>query len=334
MYVAHDIKWRIIFQFAWKYLIGYFLYSGSICALYYYLGWQLFLPTLPITILGTAVAFYVGFKNNSSYDRLWEARRIWGGLVNLSRTFGVYALDYIAPRNEEDTAEVRAIQRELLMRHIAYVNALRVQLRRNTVFQNFNSNIAHTIVAGLGIAENLPTHEELAKFLSKEEAETMSKMANPATQLLRKQSALIAELTHKHAVDKFGQVEFGRLFAGFYDQQGACERIKSFPYPRQFAYFSKVFVIIFVALLPFALLNEFNKLGAAYVWLTMPIHALVSWTFVTMELVGDNSENPFENSLNDVPMTAICRTIEIDLRQMLGETDLPPKILPVDDVLM
>jgi ion channel-forming bestrophin family protein len=334
MYVAHDIKWRIIFQFAWKYVLAYFIYSGIVCALFYFWGWELFLPTLPITILGTAVAFYVGFKNNSSYDRLWEARRVWGALVNLSRTFGLYVLDYIVPKNEGDEAEVKAIQRALILRHIAYVNALRVQLRRNTLFKNFNNFIAHDIVANVGMAENLPTQEELAKFLSKEEAETMSGMANPATQLLRKQSATIAELMQNHAVDKFGQVEFGRVFASLYDQQGACERIKSFPYPRQFAYFSKVFVVIFVALLPFALLNEFNKLGAGYIWLTIPIHVLVSWVFVTMELVGDNSENPFENSLNDVPMTAICRTIEIDLRQMLGETDLPPRIVPVDDILM
>jgi ion channel-forming bestrophin family protein len=151
---------------------------------------------------------------------------------------------------------------------------------------------------------------------------------------MRKQSETIAEAHKKHFLDKFGQVGFGRLFASFYDQQGACERIKSFPYPRQFAYFSKVLVILLVILMPFGMLNEFQKLGGMKIWLTIPAHAIVSWVFVTMELVGDNSENPFENSINDVPMTAICRTIEIDLRQMLGETDLPPRITPTNDILI
>jgi ion channel-forming bestrophin family protein len=334
MYIAHDIKWGIILQFAWKYLIFYVLYSSAICFAHVNFDLNLGLPTFPITILGTAVAFSVGLKNNSSYDRLWEARRIWGSIVNNSRTFGIFVLDYIQPKNESDTEGVRSLQRELILRHIAYINALRVQLRRNRVFHNLNSETASKLVSDLNLAENLPTNEELVKFLSKEEAEAMSKMANAATQLMRKQSETIAEAHKKHFVDKFGQVELGRLFANFYDQQGACERIKSFPYPRQFAYFSKVFVILLVILMPFGMLNEFQKIGDRHIWLTIPLHAIVSWVFVTMELVGDNSENPFENSINDVPMTAICRTIEIDLRQMLGETDLPPRIKPTNDILM
>jgi ion channel-forming bestrophin family protein len=336
MYVAHDIKWSIIFRFAWKFLIIYIVYSTIICFAFTELNFKLLLPALPISILGVAVAFYVGFKNNSSYDRLWEARRIWGSIVNQSRTFGIYVLDYIEPKNGVDTEGVKAIQRDLIMRHLAYINTLRVQLRRKSAFSQMghNNQLAKNLVNEVALAENLPTNVEISKFLDKEEAEYMAKMVNAATQLLRKQSQIIAELNDKHLVDKFGQVEFGRIFASFYDQQGACERIKTFPYPRQYAYFSKVFVIIFILLLPFALVSEFYKLGDAYIWLTIPVHTLVSWVFVTMELVGDNSENPFENGINDIPMTAICRTIEIDLRQMLGETNLPPRIEPVNDILM
>ncbi len=337
MYVAHDIKWRIILKFAWKFLIIYTLYSTAICSLFVFCGIKILLPALPITILGTAVAFYIGFKNNSSYDRLWEARRIWGSIVNASRTFGIYVLDYIdSPKNSE--GDLAAIRRDLIMRHLAYINALRVQLRRTQIFQNFTSETAHNLVKNLVknlvIAENLPTDQELKKYLSEKEADDMAKMANAARQLLRRQSEAIAQLHKKGLIDDYKQVEFGRIFANFYDQQGACERIKSFPYPRQYAYFSKVFAVLFVALLPFALLNEFQKIGDAYIWLTIPTHVLVSWVFVTMELVGDNSENPFENSLNDVPMSAICRTIEIDLLQMLGEKNVPPRLQAVNDILM
>ena len=120
-----------------------------------------------------------------------------------------------------------------------------------------------------------------------------------------------------------------------YTLQGACERIKNTPFPRQYAYFSNVFVQIFVLLLPFGLLGEFSKLADGNgVWLNIPFSLLISWIFTTMEIVGDNSEDPFENYVNDVPMTAICRTVEIDLREMLGETQLPARMQPVNDILL
>ena len=81
-------------------------------------------------------------------------------------------------------------------------------------------------------------------------------------------------------------------------------------------------------------MGEFAKMGHQMAFLTVPFSVLVSWVFITMEIVGDNSEDPFENFINDVPMTALCRTIEIDLREMLCETDLPPKIMPEMDILM
>ncbi len=126
-----------------------------------------------------------------------------------------------------------------------------------------------------------------------------------------------------------------RCLEEFYNLQGMCERIKNTPFPRQYAYFSTVFVWIFIILLPFGLVQEFNKIAdGAIVWLTVPFSVLISWIFITIEAVGDNSEDPFENYINDVPMTAISRTIEIDLREMLGEVDLPPKTEPVNDVLL
>ena len=115
--------------------------------------------------------------------------------------------------------------------------------------------------------------------------------------------------------------------------QGGCERIKNTPFPRQYAFFSYVFVWLFAALLPLGLIAEFEKLGPYHLWMTVPFSVLVSWVFNTIEIVGHTSENPFENEMNDVPMTAICRTIEIDLRELLGETDLPPKLAPIDDIL-
>jgi len=135
-------------------------------------------------------------------------------------------------------------------------------------------------------------------------------------------------------VDDFRHMEMMRVLEEFYNLQGKCERIKNTPFPRQYAFFSKIFTWIFILLLPFGLIGEFAKMGHDLIWLTIPFSVLISWIFITMEIVGDNSEDPFENFANDVPMSALTRTIEIDLREMLGETDLPPKVQAVNDILM
>ena len=124
------------------------------------------------------------------------------------------------------------------------------------------------------------------------------------------------------------------LITEMYALQGKCERIKNTPFPRQYAYFSAGFVLIFAALLPLGIVGQLAARGTPMVWLTVPISVIVVWIFWTMEAVGDSSEDPFENFINDVPMTALCRTIEIDLRQMLGESNTPPPLQPEKDVLM
>lgn len=326
MFTGRTIPAKLIWQFAWRYLLFYLIWSGLIVVVYVNLEWRwAAVPFLPIGIVGTAVAFYVGFKNNASYERLWEARRIWGSLVNASRTFGVFVLDYVDAPLET--------KRELIYRQLAYLNTLRVQLRKRNIWER-NDEIAIAVVERHHALRKRPLHDELAAFLPPAEIDFYAERQNPPTQVLRRQSERLAELQRAGALDDFRHMEFGRIFQEFYNQQGACERIKSFPFPRQYAHFSKVFTWIFVLLLPFGLVNEFAKLGPGCAWLAVPFHMLVSWIFVTMELVGDASENPFENGINDIPMTAICRNVEIDLREMLGETELPARIQPVNHILM
>ncbi len=128
-------------------------------------------------------------------------------------------------------------------------------------------------------------------------------------------------------------MELQRVLAELLAQQGASERIKNFPYPRQYATMNLWFVHLFVLLIPFGMLKEFETLGGPLVWLTVPFSALAAWIFTTMEKVGESTENPFEGSANDVPITAMSRAIEIDLGQMLGETDLPKAILADHNIL-
>ncbi len=112
------------------------------------------------------------------------------------------------------------------------------------------------------------------------------------------------------------------------------ERIKKFPLPRQYANMSRIFVYIFIFLLPFSMIPELMKLSELSFWLSIPITVLIGWVYIMMELVGDYSENPFQGMANDIPMLSLCRTIEIDLREMLYETELPPAIKAKNNILM
>lgn len=133
----------------------------------------------------------------------------------------------------------------------------------------------------------------------------------------------------------FRHMEFHRLISAFYDDQGRSERIKNFPFPRQYASVALWNTVVFTALLPWGLLSVFEELeGELRIWLTVPFNALITWIFFLMEKIGDYSENPFEGTYNDVPITSISRAIEIDLREMLGETEVPKPIAAVDGFLM
>jgi putative membrane protein len=193
----------------------------------------------------------------------------------------------------------------------------------------------------------VPEHEttlesELIKYLAQEEIEAILKNKNRATQLLAKQSKLLRELVDSGQLDTFQYIEMQRVLNEFFEHQGKSERIKNFPYPRQFATINTFFIRLFCILLPFGMLFEFAKLNdyvdgfmkGHMVWLVLPFSVLISWVFTSLEQVGESAENPFEGSANDVPISQISRTIEIDLREMLGETELPPPLVPVNNIVL
>jgi putative membrane protein len=337
MYTRKRVAFRHILPFVWRPLIFFFVYSTLIVGLYQLTKWPLLtVPFVPIATIGTAVAFYVGFKNNSAYDRLWEGRRVWGSLTNASRSWGMMVLDYITNLNTSvplPSEELREHHRLLIYRHLAFINALRLQLRSRQVWQEHHG-------AELRIIDHIDAFQqekmdyELCTFLPKNEVTALLTTANVATQLIRQQSAHLRELRAMGLLSDIYHNELERMLVELYSQQGAAERLKSFPFPRQYAFFSFIFVWLFILLMPFGLITEMAKAGGWHVWLTIPFYTLIAWVFNTMEVVGDTSENPFENSINDVPMSAICRNIEIDLREMLGEANLPPKLQAVDNILM
>lgn len=332
MYVKRNIGWGIILRYAWKNLLFFTLYAAAIFSTYYFLGWKhIDIPFQPLSVIGIAVAFYIGFKNSQSYDRFWEGRKIWGGIVNYSRTWANSVLSFV-----DDTHDTKKI---LIYRHIAWINALRVQLRQPTSFSIKENRAVEKIFDRHG--ERNPVCTGLDPFLRAEEEADLENRKNVATHLVKNQGHHLKQLLKEGKITEFDKQLFHNILEELYNLQGKCERIKNTPFPRQYAYFSTVFTWIFVLLLPFGLLNvfesEMKEVTFASDWwfisLMIFFSVLISWIFTTMEKVGSNSEDPFEGRINDVPMTALCRTIEIDLRDMLDEKDLPPKVKAQDNIL-
>ncbi|MBC8102944.1 MAG: hypothetical protein H7Z41_10195 [Cytophagales bacterium] len=316
--------------------------STAVYVGYEWLGWKfLSIPFLPIASIGTAVAFYIGFKNSQSHDRLYEGRRIWGGITNTCRSFGSQVIAVIGrPHVEVPPETVRATQTYLLYRQMAWINALRVQLRKTpAIHRKRRDELQHIdwvkhVHAGDGLADEADTDAVLAHFSCDRERTLLAGKSNIAAHLLVRQAELLTDLKRRGWVDEYEHNALMTHISACYDHQGGCERIKSFPFPRQYAIFSGVFVKIFMGLLPFGLIKEMAALGRGASWMVIPFTVLIAWVFYTMEQVGDASEDPFEGGGNDVPISTICRNIEVDLREMLNETDLPPRLQPLNDVLL
>lgn len=317
----------------------------SVVLIYYYTKWDwLSIPWLPLSVIGTAVAFYIGFKNNSAYDRLWEARKIWGAIVNSSRSWGANTKAYVSNQFRDENVsenELNAERKKLIYRHIGWLYTLRSQLLIPTVWEHINQGKLVRRTAqkrmknvGVGLYEDEVTERELKTFLPKDEYERLVNYKNTATQIIDQQSQDLADLRSRDLIDDFRHMELQKVLNDFYTFQGQCERIKKFPLPRQYGSMSFVFVGIFIFLLPFGMVSEFAKLGEFGIWLSIPFTVLIGWVFLMMELVGDYSENPFEGLGNDIPMLSLCRTIEIDLLEMLGETDIPKPIEAKNGILM
>jgi putative membrane protein len=300
--------------------------------LYYFFDVKwLIIPWVAIALIGTATAFIIGFKNTQTYNRLWEARQIWGSIVNSSRAWGILVKDTI----DTDAQEIQT----LIYRHIAWLTALRYQMREPRVWENMTlkSNVEYARFFKVPEKET-PLQEELKKYLSAEELEFILGKKNRATQIIALQSKHLRDLKAQKKISELNFVELESMLIALYDHQGRTERIKNFPYPRQFATINQMFIRLFVGLLPFGILHEFGKLsevfGAWFVWVTVPCSVVVAFVFHLMERIGESTENPFEGGANDVPITSICRTIEIDLRDMLDEKDLPLPLIPENNILM
>ncbi len=354
------LKWtrRDIYKFILIGAVPVFLYKGL--GLYW-----LHLPWLPIGVVGTAVAFIVSFKNNASYDRLWEARKIYGGIVNGSRSFTLMVNDFISNRHAESPLtekELFAIRKEMVMRHVAWMTSLRHALRQHKpweVSRLDKSDVEY--MSKIKVQEWEHTlEEELDAYVSATEKEEILSKKNKQAACLNLQSRHLNKLMDEGLIENFRHMEMQNMMTEFFTLQGKVERIKNFPYPRQFATLNYLFVWIFILLLPLGMMHEFEAIGLMvvdaiqehmkvhtspvhiiveyvgnyFIWVTVPFTVIVSWIFHTMERIGETTENPFEGNPNDIPITTMSRGIEIDIRQMINDDPdlIPPPIAPQLDI--
>ncbi len=321
------------------------LWVSFVTILFEVTRWEwLEIPWLPISVIATAVAFYVGFKNNQSYDRVWEARKIWGGIVNSSRSWGSVAKSFVTDEFAVEPIEENELQdivRRLVHRQIAWTYTLRAQLLVPTAWEHSNQ---HRYIAehaqrtidlyGVGTVDQEQIKKTVNTLLEDRDITYLEDKKNKATHILDLQYQDLRELRKKGLINDFRHMRMEENLSEFYTFQGQCERIKKFPLPRQYGGMSFVFVVIFIFLLPFGMVSEFAKMGDLVMWLAIPASVLVGWVYLVMELVGDYSENPFEGLPHDIPMMSLCRTIEIDLRQILGEENIPTPTEVKNGILM
>jgi len=318
-----------------KYILIFFLIDIIPILLFKIFDWHwLAIPWQPIALIGIAVSFYLGFKNNSSYDRLWEARKIWGGIVNASRTFTIMSRDFITnehAKKELSENDLSKIHKSVVYRHVAWIKALTYQLRMPKPWEHSTKDEDLLRKEG-GIYHDDDHFEKLKPYISSDEYKYLMTKGNKASHLLSLQSKELLKLKLDGQIEDFRHMELVKLVGEFYSLQGKSERIKNFPFPRQYATVNYIFVWIFLFLLPFGMLNIFISANDVYAsWLVLPFTMLVSWVFILMEMIGDYSENPFEGLYNDVPISSMAREIEIDIRQMLDETDLPKPFEPIGE---
>jgi ion channel-forming bestrophin family protein len=329
MYAKRNYGFWQTFHWSKKPFIYGLMYTAIVATSYYYFrqafDYDISLPWQPLSLLGISVAFYLGFKNNSSYDRTWEARKIWGGIVNSSRSLGIATTSFISGTNEH------IIHQELIYRHIAWLTALRYQLRTKREWEHTSERV-HGVaspVASETYLKNLDA--ELLHFIPQSELDTYTGKTNIATQLLHTQSKRLQQLHHEGYFDNFRHMEFFTILKSFYDEQGKSDRIKNFPFPRQYASVALWTTTLFSILMPWGVINMLSPDNLFLFWISIPLSALLIWVFFLMEKIGDYSENPFEGTYNDIPITSIARAIEIDLREMINDTHIPKALTPNAD---
>lgn len=286
MLVKKNLSFYQVLSYTWKIDISMIFF----CSLVYVIDQYIFIKTvLPIaypSLMGTAIAFFIGFNNNQAYGRWWEARIIWGGLVNDSRS---WARSLIAYSSNQVLAE------RMIRRHLAFLYTLSTSLRRDEVDTSY------------------------AEYLTPFELSSLEPRYNRANQILQHQATDLHELHQSGAIEEFVFANLNTLLQNFCDGMGKSERINNTVYPITYVYFTQLFIWLFIALITMSTSQLIGGLSVVLGW-------LMGFVFNAIHINGMNLMNPFSDNPSGVPISSITRNIEINLLQMLKSPQIPEPV--------
>lgn len=267
------------------------------------------LTHVPFTLIGVALSIFLGFRNDAAYDRYWEGRILWGGMVNITRSFTRQVTTLIVmPEQKHDSSArtpvaLERFRRELVMRTIGYVHALRHHLRDSDPFG------------------------QLAGYLPLDEQSALVEQKNVPLAVLQTQGLELQRAWRQGWLNDYHVALLEESLTEMTALQGGMERIKNTPIPFAYTVLIHRIVAFYCFFLPFGLVQSVGIL-------TPVVVLFISYAFFGLDAIGDEIEEPFSTAPHDLPLTAISRTIEVNLLQQIGETNLPEIPKPVNDVLL
>ena len=259
------------------------------------------LTTIPFTLMALPLAIFLGFRNSAAYDRYWEARKLWGELVLRCRSLSRQCQSFIQPISEmpAELLQVLAVRQRLVYRTIAFVHALRMQLRDQTDYSEIRRWVPDAEWSQLQSASN--KHDRLVLEMGKE----------------------LGRCQRQGWIDPCLTVTLDNTLSALNAAAASCERIKSTPIPFSYTLLLHRTAYLYCFLLPFGLVDTIG-------FMTPFVVAIVAYTFFGLDALGDEIEEPFGMEANDLPLDTLCRAIEINLLESLDETELPAKLKPVN----
>jgi len=254
------------------------------------------IPVLIPSILGTALAFFIAFNNNQSYDRWWEARKIWGTLINDSRS---WTRQLIYFQTESLQKEPNPLTKGMIYRHISFLYALKQNLRNSS-------------------------EDEYKRYLSKDDAELIVLESNKANGILSLQAKDLSQLLASNTIDIFKFIELNKGLINFCNAMGSAERIATTVFPTTYNYYTRIFIWMFII---FVTLATAQSMGP---W-SIVIGIFIGYVFLTIHKIGQSLLNPYDEIPSGIPLNHITRTIEINMLQTLKETEVPEPIKSNND---
>ena len=277
-YIFGKVKYEVAIIMAYSALV-YFVYEHV----------HMVNVTIPLTvpaILGTIISLLLGFRSNQAYDRWWEARHVWGAIVNDSRSLARELLCFMD--KEYDTADMERTKEAMIKRQIGWTFSLGQALRGQAA------------------------DEGLEKYMSRADIESAGKYTNVPAAILNLHAADIKKALANGYINRFQQVELDRTLSRLCDAQGKCERIKNTVFPVNYSLYIHFSLILFICLLPFGFIDIFGVLA-------IPVVAAISACFILIEKMAIHLQDPFDNKPTDTPVTTIAKSIERDLTQMISD---------------